>query len=107
MNIQDALNEILLYFKKSAGDAWDSLEPQALEYTEDAKKRLSLILTESASGELSSEFLVERVKDELTILESQAISLGIISASFTQEVVNTTILNLLLTLINTLNGTKQ
>lgn len=99
MDLQPVLKGILNYFKESAGDQWEAVKKQALEYLYETETRLLIIALESTTGQLSPEYLSDKAKEELTILESQAISLGIISASMTQEVVNTTVQNLLFTVI--------
>ena len=99
MDLKPVLQGILNYLKESAGDQWDTVEKQALEYLNQTERRLLMVALESTTGQLSPQFLAEKAKEELTILQSQAISLGIISASMTQEVVNSTVQNLLFTVI--------
>lgn len=106
MEINNILNNVWDYLKTSAGDKWEAVKPQMQDYLDDAKTRLILVTTESMTGQLDSQFLINRVKDEIKIVESQAISLGVITASFTQEVVNTTVQNLLLALIELLSKKK-
>ena len=99
MDISNALKEILEYYKASAGEQWEDVKEQAMEYLRQSEERWLLVASEIAVGDLDAEFLTQRAKDEIGILESQALSFGIISASFTQEVVNTTLQNLLITVI--------
>ncbi len=102
MDLKPVLDEVLNYFKKSAGDQWETVKKQALEYLNETENRLLAVALESTTGNLSPEFLADKAKEELQILESQAISLGIISATMTQEVVNTTVQNLLFVVIKAL-----
>ncbi len=102
IDIKNMLDEVLAYFKKSAGAQWEMVEEQGLEFIETRKQRLLHLALETTTGNLSPEFLIEKAKEELIILENEAIALGIISATMTQEVVNTTIQNLLALVIKAL-----
>ena len=95
IDIKATLSDVLNFFKESAGDQWDVLEPQATEYLKSTENRILSVALESTSGQLTPEFLIEKAKEELTILESQAISLGIISATMTQSLVNSTLLKVM------------
>lgn len=102
IDIKSALTYVLEFFKTNAGKQWDVLKPQALQYVKGTENRLLNIALESTTGTLSPEFLADKAKEELHILESQAISLGIISSSMTQEVVNNTIQKVLIVIIKAL-----
>ena len=107
MDIKSVLESIQNYFQESAGDKWNEVKEQAEEYLLDTENRLLDVTIEATTGDLSGQFLADRAKDELSILESQALSLGIISASFTQETVNTTVMNLLIILVDELIKRKN
>lgn len=102
MDIQAALEEITQYYKDSVGEGWESVKGQAEEFILSRKKRWLNLSAETVSGLLSAEFLADRAKDEARILESEAIALGIMSASSVQALVNTSVQNLLLSVITAL-----
>ncbi len=104
MEIKDVLTGVIDHLKESAGEQWEQVKGQAMEYVIDTERRLMLVTAESMTGQLSSEFLVERAKDELTILESQALSFGVISSKFSQELISTTIQKILMVISDVLIG---
>lgn len=102
IDVKPVLSDILAYLKESSGEGWEDVKEQALEYLDESETRLLKVALETTTGDLSPEFLAERAKDEVSILESQAISLGIISTGISQEIANTTVQKLLTTVIQTL-----
>lgn len=102
VDIKNVLQGVLDYFKESAGTQWEIVKEQALEFVEARERRLLQLALESTTGQLSPEFLIEKAKEELIILENEAIALGIISASMSQEVINTAVQNLLAVVIKAL-----
>lgn len=107
MDIKSILSGIAEHFKENAGDKWDEIKEQAEWYLAETENRLINLSLEATTGDLSGQFLADRAKDELTILESQTISVGIITASFTQETVNATVMNLLIAVIDELVKRKN
>lgn len=99
--ISEALKGLLNSMKDSAGNQWEEVKTQALDYLQDTEKRLVLVATEALTpGQLSSDFLTERVKDELKILETQLLSFEIIAGKFAQELINDTITKVVVILID-------
>jgi hypothetical protein len=101
--------EILAYLKESAGEGWEDVKEEGLRIVEETKSRLNDVANEALTGNLTPQFLAERAKDEITMLELNAIKVGVMSASFTQGVVNNVVTNFLATfavaLIKKLLGT--
>lgn len=102
MDIKAALEEITKFYKDSVGEGWESVKGQAEEFLLSREMRWLNLSAATVSGELSAEFLADRARDEAGILESEAIALGIMSASSVQALVNTSVQNLLLSVITAL-----
>lgn len=107
MNIKPLLQGVADYLKTAAGDQWDKVEPQAMGYVNGTEDRLLTVMLESVDGLLSPQFLAARMEDELGILESEAIAIGISTASFAQQVINTTVKGLLVIVIEELLKRKS
>lgn len=106
MNIEDKIKALATgmfdHLKEAAGATWDKVEPQALEYKKDAEQRWLILADGILIGELDKEYLEDKAKEEVKILESQVISLGIIAASETQALVNQATVGVLFVVINAL-----
>ena len=102
MNIKPLLSGVADYLKDAAGDHYAESEVYIKDRLANTEDRLLTGMIESVDGLLSPQFLAERMEEELGILESEAIAIGISTASFAQQVINTTVKGLLVVVIEEL-----
>ncbi len=111
MNIKEKLeslaDKMFDNLKNAAGAYWYKIEPRALEYKKDAGERWLVLSDGILAGELDEEYLEGKAKEEVKILESQVISLGIISAVEAQTLVNSATRGILLIVISTLKDLNK
>lgn len=91
-NIKEVLGKILGAIETTYGPKWQEVKSEfkslGLEYLAESEKRLAELAQERIAGNISNEFMVSRLKEELTIVQSELISFEIISASLVQEAIN-------------------
>jgi hypothetical protein len=88
VNIDELINEMLTAIKLSVKGDWQMINHTAQSFLQRKKDRLKLLTSLRLSNQVSQEFFIARLQDEQHLLESEILSLEIISKVAVQNAAN-------------------
>lgn len=87
-DIDEVVNGMLSEIKDTVDDNWKKVKDIAKTYTQNKKARLDLLANMRLHNEIDQELFEKRIKDEKKILESELLSLRIITNAIAQKAAN-------------------
>jgi len=87
-DINTVISDMLQVIKDTVKTHWKDIKETATSYAETKKERLDLLASLRISNEIEEAFFVKRLKEEKKILESELLSLKIMSKAIAQKAAN-------------------
>ena len=88
VNIDELINQMLTAIKLSVKEDWPLISGAAQDFLHRKNERLKLLTSLRLSNQVSQEFFIGRLKDEQHLLESEILSLEILSKVAVQNAAN-------------------
>jgi hypothetical protein len=88
VNIDELINQMLTAIKLSVKEDWQMISDTAQSFLQRKKDRLKLLTSLRLSNQVSHEFFITRLQDEQHLLESEILSLEIVSKVAVQNAAN-------------------
>ena len=88
INVDEVLTNMLGVIKGTVKEDWRQIKDIATEYLQSRKRRIELLVNLRLNEEISEEFFLARLEDEKVILESELLSISIVSKAIAQKAAN-------------------
>jgi hypothetical protein len=87
-DLNEVIKDMIDAVKATVQAKWKNVKDPATSYIESRKDRLEFLASARLNNEIDEDFFQKRLKDEKKILESELLSLKIVSTAIAQKAAN-------------------